>query len=258
MSSLLSESNINVFTHEDLINAYTSGKAQIMCVDGRTTDKNAHEVLLNCAGWEFGLYAMLLVALKKLSGEEGVKARDSIVENKVLYAHSDTHVHHGDGAEGDDFKCGCGHINLIMQKSEYGLSDHLDVLKSIYPSEPDILMWNHRESTIYITKKNEKWEYMTLKSNNNQHEKGTEDDEQIFLYDEDAIKDLIDYISEDIIASHDLWYDSASLAKERKQQLDNHTTLTVTQFLKPCVDLVEKGELFNLSREDKVIIKKIA
>jgi hypothetical protein len=62
-------------------------------------------------------------------------------------------------------------------------------LKSLYPSEPDVLMGDHKEAAIYITKVNEKGEYITLKSNNNQVEKGIEDDQQVFLYDEDAIKD---------------------------------------------------------------------
>ena len=257
MQSLLSESNLNIFTHAQLISAHNSGKLQIMCVDGRSRDKNTHELLLNCAGGEFGLYAMLLVALKNLSAKEGVEIRDRIVENKVFYAHSDSHVHQGDGAAGDDFHCGCGHINLLMQKSEYGLFDHLKVLKSLYPSEPDVLMGDHKEAAIYITKVNDKGEYITLKSNNNQNDKGIEDDEQAFLYDEDAIKALIDYMSEEIVASYDLGFDSAALANERKKQLDNHTTLTVTQFLKPALSLVEKGDLYTLTREDKVIIKKI-
>lgn len=93
MQSLLTESNIVIFTHEQLIKTYTSGKLQIMCVDGRSRDKNTHELLLNCAGGEFGLYTMLLVALKNLSGDEGINIRERVVENKVFYAHSDSHVH---------------------------------------------------------------------------------------------------------------------------------------------------------------------
>jgi hypothetical protein len=257
MQSLLTESNIVIFTHEQLIKAYTSGKLQIMCVDGRSRDKNTHELLLNCAGGEFGLYTMLLVALKNLSGDEGINIRERVVENKVFYAHSDSHVHQWDGAPGDDFHCGCGHINLLMQKSEYGLFDHLKTLKSLYPSEPDVLMGDHKEAAIYITKVNEKGEYITLKSNNNQVEKGIEDDQQVFLYDEDAIKALIDYMSEEVVSNYDLGYDSTALANERKKQLDDHTDLTVTQFLNPCVNLVEKGELYTLTREDQIIIKKV-
>jgi hypothetical protein len=61
----------------------------------------------------------------------------------------------------------------------------------------------------------------------------------------------------EIVASYDLGYDSTALANERKKQLDDHTDLTVTQFLNPCVNLVEKGELYTLTREDQIIIKKV-
>lgn len=250
MHILLHESNIIIFTKEQLTKAYESGDLQIMCVDGRSIDTWAHNLIINCPGGEFGLYAMLLVALQSTSGVQWVETRHRIVENKLFYAHSDSHVHHGDGSHGDDFHCGCGHINLLMSKSEYGLHEHLQLLQSLYPSKPDILHGDHKESSIIISKVNETWEYITLKSNNNQSDMGLENDEQVFLYDEDAIKALIDHLSENITSRYDTWTDNQTLAQKRKETLDQHTQLTVTKFLKPAVSLVEQWELYYLILKD--------
>jgi hypothetical protein len=43
--------------------------------------------------------------------------------------------------------------------------------------------------------------------------------------------------------------DNQTLADEWKKQLDAHTGLTVTKYLKPAVALVEKGELYHLTLE---------
>jgi hypothetical protein len=119
----------------------------------------------------------------------------------VLYAHSDTHAahHHDEG-----FHCGCGHINLLMKQTDYELQDHLSTLESLYPSEPDILDGDHKEAAILISKVNPESTYITIKSNNTQEVVGIQDDEQVFLYDEDAVKALIDYISNEITSDYEL------------------------------------------------------
>lgn len=226
-----------------------------MCVDGRSKDSKKHDLIINCPGGEYGLYAMLLVTLKNLAWESGVQIRERMMQNRVLYAHSDTHAAHHTT---EWFYCGCGHINLLMKQVDYDLQDHLQTLESLYPSEPDVLDGDHKEAAIIISKINEEGQFITLKSNNNQESVGVDADEQVFLYDEDAIKSLIDYISSQIISDYELLLDNQTLADERKKQLDVHTGLTVTKYLKPAVALVEKGELYHLSLVNNVVeLKKV-
>lgn len=214
-----------------------------MCVDGRSKDCKKYDLIINCPGGEYGLYAMLLVAMKNLAWEDGVQIRERMMQNRVLYAHSDTHAAHH---HGEWFHCGCGHINLLMKQADYDLQDNLKALESLYPSEPDVLDGDHKEAAIIISKMNEDGQFITLRSNNNQEYVWIDADEQVFLYDEDAIKTLIDVISLRIISDYELLLDNQTLADERKKQLDAHTGLTVTKYLKPAVALVEKGELYHL------------
>lgn len=127
-----------------------------------------------------------------------------------------------------------------MKQADYALQEHLSLLESLYPNDPDILEGDHKESAIIIAKQNENEQFITLKSNNNQEYIGIDADEQVFLYDEDAIKTLIDYISFVIISDYELLLDNQTLADEWKKQLDLHTMLTVTKYLKPAVSLVEQ------------------
>lgn len=251
MHSLLDQSNVYTYTRDQLINLYDQGLVQIRCVDGRSSMSPTHQLVVNCPWWEFGLYAMLLVALEELTWNDGIQVRHQWIENKVVYAHSDSHVHHDTRHQSDEFHCGCGHINLLMSKHDYTLTDHVAILRKLYPTQPDILLGDHKESAILITKKNTDGQLITLKSNNNQWEKGIENDEQVFLYDEDAIKILIHHISKDIVDRYNIGTTADELTNIRSRILDEHTTLTVTQFLKPAVSLVQAGELYHLTMQDE-------
>jgi hypothetical protein len=270
---VLNESNIETYNDAQLIEKYRNNQVEIQCVDGRSKKRN-DKLVIHVPWWEFWLYGKLLKALSDLwlNSDQSEKAFRKFmskgrgvggsweVRSKTMYAHSDSHGNkpgeknsqkpnyfYWKWENHEQFRCGCGHCNLFMsspavQKTTAIVngelvwydktSDQRRLLNEYYPSEwgnLDILSGEHLEKWIVVQSRNNDATMSSLQSNSS-----PDWSQQVFSYDVEAVKTLIDYISievSEIMKSEGIVKKPTEIAAVRKWVLDIQTNLTVFHLL---------------------------
>lgn len=290
---VLKESNIETYTEWQLVEKYQNNQVEIQCVDGRSKKRN-DKLVIHVPWWEFWLYSKLLKALWDLwlSAAQSEKVFRKFMSNgrwdngsgtprsESTYAHSDDHgnrpgetdSHHpnyfyGKETNPEHFRCGCGHCNLFMSspavQKTTAIVDGKEVwydidtaqkklLNEYYPSEwnnLDILTGNHVEQWIVVQNRNSDGSMSSLQSN-----RSTDGKQQVFSYDVEAVKSLIDHISIEVsqIMKSECGVSKkpSDIAAARKWVLDTHTTLTVFHLLWFAQRLATAWDLYHLKTTD--------